>query len=113
MPAAADVIDFPGARSANEFRERFDQVETMDVVAHLFAFVAKNTVRPAAHDADHQIGKKTVQLRSSMRRSRKATAAERYRGHPEIAPVFLDEDVRGDLGRSKERMLRVINAHRF
>ena len=113
MPAAADVIDFPGARSANEFRERFDQVETVDVVAHLFAFVAKNTVRPAAHSADHQIGEKPMQLRSSMRRSRKTTATERDRGHPEIVPVFLNENVRGDLRRSKEGMLRVIDAHRF
>src|SRR6267378_3616093 len=105
MPAPADVIDFAGARRTNELHECFDQIEAVDVVAHLFAFVAKNAVRPAAHGADHQIGKKTVQLRSSMRRSRKTTAAERNRGHSEIAPVFLNEVVRGDLGRAKEGML--------
>src|SRR5439155_3211565 len=46
-----------------------------------------------------------------MRRSRKTTAAERNRRHSEVAPVFLNEDVRGDLGRAKEGMLRVIDAH--
>src|SRR5258707_1345913 len=48
-----------------------------------------------------------------MRRSRKTTAAERNRGHSEIAPVFLNEDVPGDLGRAKEGMLGVIDAHCF
>src|SRR5439155_12084041 len=60
VPAAADVIDFAGARRPNEFRERFDEVETVDVVAHLFAFVTKDAVTPAADGANHQIRKKTV-----------------------------------------------------
>src|SRR5204863_1029679 len=106
-----DVIDFSGARRANEFHKCFDEIEAVDVVAHLFAFVPKNTVRPAAHGADHQIRKKTVQLSPSMRRSRKTTATERDGRHSEIAAVFLDENVRGDLRRAKERMLRVIDAH--
>ena len=111
VPAPADVIDFSGARRANEFHKCFDEIEAVDVVAHLFAFVPKNTVRPAAHGADHQIRKKTVQLSPSMRRSRKTTATERDGRHSEIAAVFLDENVRGDLRRAKERMLRVIDAH--
>src|SRR6516165_8045578 len=101
VPAAADVIDFAGARRANEFHECFDEIETVDVVTHLFALVPKNTIRPAAHGADHQIRKKTVQLRSSMRRSSKTTAAERNCRHSEVAPVFLDENVRSGLRRAK------------
>src|SRR5205814_8403245 len=96
VPAASDVIDFPGARRANEFDECFNQVETVDVVAHLFAFVTENAVRPTGHSADHQIGKKTMQFRSRVRRSGETTAAERYRRHSEIAAVFLDQDVSGD-----------------
>src|SRR6266571_4785883 len=46
-----------------------------------------------------------------MRRSRKTTATERNRRHSEISSVFLDENVRSDLGCAKERMLRVIDAH--
>ena len=52
-----------------------------------------------------------MQLGSSMRRSRKTTAAERNRRHSEIAPVFLNENVRGDFRRAKEGMLRVVDAH--
>src|ERR1700688_2057085 len=103
MPAAADVVNFAGARRANELHECSDQVEAVDVVAHLLALVPKDTVRPAAYGADHQIREKTVQLRSSMRRSRKTTAAERNRRHAKIAPVFLNENVRGDFRRAKER----------
>ena len=85
----------------------------MDVVAYLFAFVTKDAIRPAAHRADHQIRKKAMQLRPSMRRSSETTATERDRRHSEIAPVFLNENVPGNLGRAKERMLCVIDAHRF
>src|SRR6266540_2993040 len=113
MPAAADVIDFSGARRANEIGKRFNQIETVDVVAHLFAFVAKNPVRPAAHGADHQIGKKTVQFGPSMSRARNTTATKRNRRHSEIASVFLNENVCGDLRRDKEGMLRVVDAHRL
>src|ERR1044071_2950223 len=48
-----------------------------------------------------------------MRRACETTAAERYRRHSEIAPVFLNENVRGDLRRAKKGMLRVIDAHSF
>ena len=34
----------------------------MDVVAHLFAFVAKDTIGCALHGATHQIGEETVKL---------------------------------------------------
>src|SRR5439155_22660961 len=60
MPTAAEIIDFSGARLPNELRKCFNEVEAMDVIAHLFAFVTKNAIRPARHDADHQVGKKTM-----------------------------------------------------
>src|ERR1043166_9667318 len=83
----------------------------MNVVAHLFALVPKDTIRPAAHGTNHQIREKTVQLGSSMRRSRKTSATKRYRRYSKVAPVFMDENVPGDLRRAKEGMLRVIDAH--
>src|SRR5437867_5396058 len=107
MAAAADVIDFSGAWCPNEFGECFDEIETVDVVAHLFAFVTENAVRPVGHNADHQIGKKTMQFRSCVCRPGETAATERNRGHPKIASVFLNENVRGDLGGAKEGMLRV------
>src|SRR6476660_3588882 len=48
-----------------------------------------------------------------MRSTRKTTAAESDGRHAEITPIFLNENERADLGRAKERMLRVSDAHRF
>ena len=42
MAAAADVVNLARARRANELRERLHQVEAMNVVTHLFAFVTKH-----------------------------------------------------------------------
>ena len=67
MAAAANVINLPAARRANEFHECFDQIEAVDVVANLFSFVAENAVRPSIHRTDHQVREKTVQFRSGLR----------------------------------------------
>src|SRR5206468_12625350 len=56
---------------------------------------------------------RTVQLRPSVRGPGETTATERYGGHSEITPVFLNENVAGNLGRAKKGMLRVIDAHRL
>src|SRR6266849_3817721 len=67
VPAAADVINFPEARRPYELGEGFHEIEAMNVVAHLFAFISKNAVGPAAHRADHEIREKAVQLRDCWR----------------------------------------------
>jgi len=70
VPAAANVIDLSATRRANEFGKRLDQIEAVDIVAHLFALVAKHAIRSAVDRADHQIRKETVEFRGRMRRSR-------------------------------------------
>ena len=113
MAAPADVVNFAGARRANECGEGFDQIEAVNVVAHLFSFVTENAIRPAAHGADHQVGEKSVQLGAGVGRAGQATAAKTNRRHSEIAAVFLHQNVRRDFRRAEERMLRVIDAHGF
>src|SRR5260370_7924242 len=113
MTAAADVVNLARARRANELGERFDKVKTVDVIAHLFALVSENAIRPAGHSADHEIRKKPVQLGPGVSRTREAAAAKRNGWHSKITSVFLDENVSRDFRSAKERMLRVIDAHRF
>src|ERR1700758_4826797 len=48
-----------------------------------------------------------------MRRPGETTATERDGRHSKISSVFLGENVRGYFRRAKERMLSVIDAHRF
>src|SRR5437870_12052477 len=44
LPAAADVMDFAAALRPNEYRERFDEAEPVDVVGQMFAFAHKHSV---------------------------------------------------------------------
>src|SRR5437588_6622385 len=113
VAAAADVINFSKARRPYELGEGFHEIEAMDIVAHLFAFISKNAVGPAAHCADHEIREKTVQLSAGVRRSSQATAAKTNGRHPEITSVFLHEKIGRSFGSAEEGMLRGIDTHRF
>src|SRR5947209_10596183 len=55
VPAAADVVNLARARGANELNERIDQIVAVDVVAHLFAAVTKDSIGPTRHSADHKV----------------------------------------------------------
>ena len=113
VAAAADVIDFARARLLEKLPERIHQVVAVNVVAHLFAFVAKNAIRRAADGATHQIREKTVQFRARMRRAGETPAAETRRLHAEIIAVFLHQHVGRHLARAEQRMFRLVNAHRL
>src|SRR3954447_10403028 len=93
MATAPDVVNFRDARSPNELHERLHQIEAVNVVPHLLPLITEDAVRPPTRRAFHEIGKKTVQLRSRMRRSGQTTAAKTRRWHAEVATVFLDEHV--------------------
>src|SRR6266480_5979685 len=43
VATAADVVNLTSPRRFDKFRKRLDQVEAVDVVAHLLAFVSENT----------------------------------------------------------------------
>src|SRR5690348_2837269 len=93
MTAAADIVNLARARRANEFSDRADQIEAVNVIADLFALVAEYTIGPAGHGADHEVGQKSVKLRACMRRTSQTSAAQCYGRHSKIAPVFLNEEV--------------------
>ena len=113
MAAAADVIYLPDARRPNEFGERFDQIEAVYVVANLFTLVAEHAVRPPAHCADHQVRKKTVQFRAGMRRAGETSTTKRNSRHSEITSIFLHQKIGGSFGCAEERVLAMIDTHRF
>ncbi len=70
MAAPTDVVDLADARRPNERGKSLDQVEAVNVVAHLFALVAENAIGPAADGAFHEVGEKPVQLGPGMSGSR-------------------------------------------
>src|SRR5881275_74675 len=101
----AYVVNFRDARLIDEGRKCFHQIEAMNVIAYLFAFVAEDAIGPADDTTLHQVSEKTVQLRPSMRRSGQTATAKTHRWHSKIAAIFLDQYIRGDLGGAEERML--------
>src|SRR5712692_2840230 len=113
MAATADIVNFTHARRANKFSKRFHEIEAVDVVADLLAFVAEDAIRTAADGTGHEIRKKPVQLSAGVRRTGQASAAKTNRRHSKITTIFLDENVSRGFGSAEERMLRVIDAHRF
>src|SRR6266404_6703793 len=76
MPAAADVVNLARSRRANEFSERFHEIETVNVVAHLFAFVAEHAIGALLYGADHEIRKKSVELGAGLSRAGQAATAK-------------------------------------
>jgi hypothetical protein len=83
----------------------------MDVVAHLLAGIAEDRVGRARHRALHEIGQKAMELRARVLRARQAAAAEAHRGHLEVAPVLLDQQVGRDLRNAEERMRALVDRH--
>ena len=45
--ATAHVVNFRNSRFIDEGRKRFHQVEAVNVITHLFAFVAEDVIGPA------------------------------------------------------------------
>ena len=111
--AAAHVVGFAAAGGLVEMPERVNQVCRMNVVAHLFAFVAENAVFLAGDGAFHQIGQEAVQFGGGMAGAGEAAAADQAGFHAEIFAVFLHHDIGGDFRRAEERMFAMVNGHGF
>src|SRR5262249_15815554 len=55
MAATPDVVDLGRPRPLKDAPECVDQIETMNIVAHLLAFVAEHAIGPACHRAFHHV----------------------------------------------------------
>ena len=69
LPAAPNIVNLAYPRSANEFLEGLDQIKTVNVVTHLFAFVSQHAIRTTSNGADHQVRKEPVKLGAGVRRA--------------------------------------------
>src|SRR4051794_26775388 len=81
----------------------------MNVVANLFALVSKDAVSLTLEIALHQIAKKSMELDTGMVRAGETSAPQTTGRHPEVTPVLLDLDVRGDLRGPEKRVLGLID----
>jgi hypothetical protein len=107
--AAADIIDLPNPRRGEELLDEAADVEGVDVVADLFAFVAEDFVFAPLEVAFDQVAEKAVQLDAAVVGPGKAAAAQTTGGHSEVASVFLDHNVGGDFGSAEERVFGLVD----
>jgi len=80
----------------------------MDVVAHLFAFVAKNLVEAAFDVAFDEVTQKAVEFHAAVVRTGQTAAAQTAGFHAEIAPVFLHHHVARHFRGTKEGVFGLI-----
>ena len=85
----------------------------MNVVADLFALLAKDAVGFAVYRTFHQVGQETVQFRSGMSGTCQAAAAETNGFHTKVLTVLLDEDICGDFAGAEQGMLALIDRQCF
>src|ERR1043166_8136400 len=109
----AHIINLPAPGRPKELPKSFHQIKTMDVVANLLSLVAEHAIGLAQRGALHQVGQKSMQLGSGVRRSGKTTASKADGFHAEIAAVLLYEDIGRRFTRAEERVFALINAQPF
>src|SRR3990172_1747285 len=81
---ATEIIDLAGTRLARKLLDGTDDVETVDVVAHLFAFVAEYRIGSTLERCFDQICQETVKLDAGVRRSAQTPAPKNAHIHPEV-----------------------------
>src|SRR6266404_341770 len=113
LPASTDVVHGTDAGSLVEMPKCADEIGAMDIVANLLALVPEYRIRLTRDRTFREIREEPVKLGSRVSRTREAPSTEADRLHPEVAPVFLDEQVRRRLRHSKKAVRRLVDAHRF
>lgn len=111
--ATAEIVNFTHAGIGYEGGHEAGDIKGVDVVAHLFTLVAKYLVFPAFEVALHQVGKKAVEFYARVIRAGEAAAAQGTGGQAEVAAVFLDHDVSGDLRGTEKGVFGLIYGERF
>src|SRR6476660_6246670 len=103
--ATAHVINFRYARLIDEGGKGFLQIEAVNVIAHLFALVTKDAIRPANDATLHKVSKKSVKIRAGMGRTSQTAATIERRQHSKIAAILLHQIWSCHIRGPKKRML--------
>jgi hypothetical protein len=89
-------VDLRAARILIKSLDKPGDVQRVNVVANLFAFVAVDFVKPTLEVALDQIAEESMQLDSAVIRTSEATAAQAAAAKAEISPIFLNHDIAGN-----------------
>ena len=113
LSAAPDVVDGSTKRVLVKMPECTDEVGAMDIIPNLFALVAKHCVRVLTDCTLRQVREEAVELGTGVPGTGETPTAKAGGLHPEISPIFLNQQVRCRLRHAEEAMGRVVNAHRL
>src|SRR5690349_4250613 len=110
---AAEIVDAAARRRLREAPDRLRDIAGVKIVADLLSLMADDAIGRAGDDASHQIGKEAVELCTRVPRAGEAAGTETRGVHSEVAAIFLDHDIGGDLRGAEDAVHACIDAHRF
>src|SRR5215470_9254967 len=93
--AATQVVNLTWTRVGSVFFDGTDYIVTVNVVAHLLGFVAKDGISAAAQRYFNQIRKEAVEFNAGVRGPGQAATAKNAGIHAKVAAVFLGDKVGG------------------
>lgn len=105
----AEVVDLCYTRCLDERCHEAGDIERVDVIADLLPLVAEDAVLFALEVAFNEVAEESVQLDAGVVGAGEAAPAQGAGGHTEVAAVFLNHDVGGDLGGSEEGVLALVD----
>jgi hypothetical protein len=106
--ATTEVVNFAAAGVFIKSMDEAGDVEGVDVVAHLLAFVAEHLVETALDVAFDEVAEEAVEFHTAMVGAGEAATAQAAGFHAEIAAVLLDHDIAGDLGGAEEAVFALV-----
>jgi hypothetical protein len=95
--SAAQIVNLRHSRRLGESMHEPRDIQRVDVVAHLLAFIPVDLVLATLEIAFDEVTQKTVQLHARMVRAGQTAPPQATRRQAEIASVFLHQHVRRDL----------------
>jgi hypothetical protein len=104
-----DIIHLSLPRIANEQVYELRHIVGVNVIAHLFTFIAEHVVRASFQIAPNEVTEKTLELDSRVVRSREAASAQAAGRHQEIPSVFLHHYIGSHFGGAENRVHRVVD----
>jgi hypothetical protein len=107
--ATTKVVDFRDPRGIQKTMYELRDVQGMDIVPDLFAFIPEDLVFPAFQVAFDEVTQEAMEFHAGMVRPGQASAAQTTGGDTEIPPVFLDHDIRGHFGGTEQGVFALID----
>jgi len=107
--ASTEVVNLSDPWCLDKSRHEAGYIDRVDVIADLFPLVAEDAVLFALEVAFHEVAEESMKLDSGMVGTGEASPAQRTGGHPEVASVFLNNDICSDFGGAEERVLTLVD----